>query len=423
VWKRAAARLKDQLLDYEESPMPSRERYFLTERYFELTGRSDEFPIYDAECLALQFVDQLNDANLKRLAGLRRAKISGVWQHCEKVGNVASLYRTETVRQNLLGHAKDFPVPEGVSVKVFAPDEVVDCLVEVSLGSEFSDWRLALVATGGDPFVESSNQRKAVYLWIAGVTVAATCVLGWLLLSMLRQRMKLAQLKNDLVATVSHELKTPLASIRLLVDTLLQNEDLSAGASDQNRTTEYLQLISVENARLTRLVDNFLTFSRMERGQQQFDFSNVGTDALIEKAVGVFLDHCPKAKECLTIDAQGDAEVSCDQDSMVTAIVNLLENAWKYGGQEKQITLTTNTSNGLAEIKVSDNGIGLSSGEIEKVFDRFYQVDQRVARTQGGCGLGLSIVRSIVEAHDGAVTATSKPNDGSTFVIQLPRAK
>lgn len=108
---------------------------------------------------------------------------------------------------------------------------------------------------------------------------------------------------------------------------------------------------------------------------------------------------------------------------MVTAIVNLLENAWKYGGEVKQIKVEANSSGDHLEIKVSDNGIGLPSGEIERIFGRFYQVDQRVARTHGGCGLGLSIVRSIVESHGGIVAVTSKPDVGSTFVIQLPRSK
>ena len=422
-WKEAAIRLKDQLQKYEKNPIRSRERNFLTKRYLDLTGESNGFPTYDSERLAIQYVGQLTDRNVKPPLGLRPTKLSDVWQHYEKGNKLATLYWTETVRKSMLGFSEDIRLPEGVALKIAPPDEAADYLVDVPLGAALGDWRLGIVATSGDRFNDSSNQHNSGYYWIGALTVAATCVSGWLLLTTLRQRMRLAQLKNDLVATVSHELKTPLASIRLLVDTLLQNEGNPADTKDQNRTTEYLQLISVENARLTRLVDNFLTFSRMERGQHPFEFSVVESDSLVEKSVSVFLDHCPEAKEFVTVDIQQTAKVSCDQDSMVTVIVNLLENAWKYGGEEKQINLEANANGDHVEIKVSDNGIGLSAGEIERVFGRFYQVDQRVARTQGGCGLGLSIVRSIVEAHGGKVAVTSKPKVGSTFVIQLPRSE
>ena len=152
---------------------------------------------------------------------MRATKTPGVWQHYEQDSKLVLLYRAETIRKNLLSFCESLPLPEGVAFKVAAPDETVDCLLDVSLGSKLGDWRLGLVTTEGNPFNESSKQRNAVYVWIAALTVAATCVSAWLLLATLRRRMRLAQLKNDLVATVSHELKTPLASIRLLVDTCL----------------------------------------------------------------------------------------------------------------------------------------------------------------------------------------------------------
>ena len=230
--------------------------------------------------------------------------------------------------------------------------------------------------------------------------------------------MKLAQLKNDLVATVSHELKTPLASIRLLVDTLQANQDGSEASSARSR--EYLQLISKENARLTRLIDNFLTFSSLERGSQTLQRRDVTLTQLIEQARMVFLSHTPEAESVLNCDAAADVSLTCDVDSLVTVIVNLLENAWKYSADDKQIKLLAGGDDKSVTISVSDNGIGLSAVDQARVFDRFYQVDQRVARDSSGCGLGLSIVQSIVRSHGGSVSVESKLNEGSTFTIKLP---
>ena len=423
VWKDAAKRLEVYLRDFEKYPTRVYQRRFLINEFQRLTGQSGNFAAHDAESLAIEYVSQLKGGTVKLPGGLRRTKIPGVWQDYNKESKFALLYRTATIRKELLSLCDEIPSSKGIVFSVSDPGEASDNLMDVSLGPKIGEWQLGLRVTDGNPFSDSSKQQNAVYIWIAALTVATTCVLAWLLLAVLRRRMRLAQLKNDLVATVSHELKTPLASIRLLVDTLLQNDGRAADVKDQQQTTEYLQLISAENARLTRLVENFLTFSRMERGQHPFDFSTVDAGQLAEKAASVFLDHCPEASECLSVDIRETAQVSCDQDSMVTAIVNLLENAWKYGGDDKDIQLQVDSSGDHAQVRVSDKGQGLTPREVSRVFDRFYQVDQRVARTQGGCGLGLSIVRSIVEAHGGSVAVDSKLDVGSTFVIQLPRSE
>ena len=422
-WTFASKGLERHLLNYEKRPLRSHQRRFLMNEFQRLTGKSGNFPMRDAETLATQFADQLRDETVKLPSGLRPTSIPRVWQEFDDGEKLAFLCRAETIEKNLLSLCKDLPLPAGVNFSVAPPGDLQDNLMDVSLGPKLGEWKLGLNATDGDPFNESSQHQNAVYVWIAALTVAATCVLAWLLMAALRRRMKLAQLKNDLVATVSHELKTPLASIRLLVDTLLQNDDKPNSETNQRKTQEYLQLISTENARLTRLIDNFLTFSRMERGQQQFDLAKVDLRELVEQAASVFRDHCPESDKCLSVQVAASASIMCDKDSMVTAIVNLLENAWKYGGDEKQIDLQADVTAEQAVISVVDNGVGLTTREASRVFDRFYQVDQRVARIKGGCGLGLSIVRSIVEAQGGTVKVKSQPKVGSTFTIRLPRAK
>ncbi len=109
-----------------------------------------------------------------------------------------------------------------------------------------------------------------------------------------------------------------------------------------------------------------------------------------------------------------------DADALVTALLNLLDNAWKYSGDQKRIIVRTEARNGSVCFAVEDNGIGLTPREGKRVFRRFYQIDQGLSRSAGGCGLGLSIVQSIVKAHHGSVRVESELGRGSTFTIEIP---
>ncbi len=261
----------------------------------------------------------------------------------------------------------------------------------------------------------------AFFLWTAIVIVAITAALALLVAHMLREQSRLTRLKNDLVATVSHELKTPLASIRLLVDTLLDAEG-SPGApfGDAARAREYLEMISRENTRLSRLIDNFLTFSRMERGKHRFDFQPTDGAAIADQAAAAVADRFDGVANTLSIQIERPLHLVGDCDALVTVVVNLLDNAWKYSDEPRNIALAAKQTGDEIVISVADNGIGLSARAVRKVFDRFYQVDQHLSRSHDGCGLGLSIVKYIVEAHGGEVSVESRLGQGSTFTISLP---
>lgn len=223
-------------------------------------------------------------------------------------------------------------------------------------------------------------------------------------------------MKNDLVANVSHELKTPLTAMRALVDTLLDTEKL-----DEKTTREYLKLLATENARLSRLIENFLTFSRLEHNKFKFEFARVSPQRIVDGAVAAMGERA-HAAGCVveTHVAAGIPEINGDADALTTALLNLLDNAWKYSGDQKHIVVRAEARDGHVDFAVEDNGIGLSPREQRRVFRRFYQSDQGLARTVGGCGLGLSIVQSIVEAHHGTVRVESEVGRGSTFTIEIP---
>ncbi len=238
-------------------------------------------------------------------------------------------------------------------------------------------------------------------------------------LRLVRRQAALTRLRTDLVANVTHELKTPLSSMRLLVDTLLDSRTLH-----EPTAREYLQLIAKENARLSRLIDNFLTFSRMERNKYALGFKEVAAATIVEGAAAAMREKFQVPGCHFEVHMGRDLPtVVADEDAMVTALVNLLDNAFKYSGDAKLITLAAEAGNGCVFFRVKDNGIGLSPRETKRIFKRFYQVDQRLSRTGGGCGLGLSIVKFIVTAHHGSVGVESQPGRGSIFIITLPRAE
>jgi signal transduction histidine kinase len=231
--------------------------------------------------------------------------------------------------------------------------------------------------------------------------------------------MRLTRLKNDLIATVSHELKTPLASMRMLVETLL-----SGRYRDAQQSREYLQLMAKENQRLSRLIDNFLTFSRMERSKAAFEFSEVTVEEIVSAAVDSGRDRFSGPGCRLEVDvAAGLPKITADRDALIAVLVNLLDNAYKYTRQDKRIALRAYASDGEVCLEVADNGIGLSRRAAKKVFDRFYQADRSLSRSAGGCGLGLSIVKFIVDAHGGSIDVASQPGKGSTFTVRLPIAQ
>jgi signal transduction histidine kinase len=223
-------------------------------------------------------------------------------------------------------------------------------------------------------------------------------------------------MKNDFIATVSHELKTPLASMRVLVETLLEGN-----VRDDAQAREYLRLTVKENARLSRMIDNFLTFSRMERNKVAFTFSDAKPAVIASDAIEAVKTKYDTHECQLTQEIPNDLpDIQADHDAIVTVLVNLLDNACKYTTDHKQVSLRIYPDDGDVYFAVSDNGIGLARRHHRKIFDRFYQVDSSLSRKAEGCGLGLSIVKFIVDAHKGKISVESKPGGGSTFIVRLP---
>jgi signal transduction histidine kinase len=420
-----AQRLVERLTRYKPPSLGADQRRFLMHEMKRHVPDSS-FPTLAAEDLAAAVVAGSTNSFEQRgrkPERLQPTPVADVWQAQSAGKRVVALNSAESFRRQLARVVESQPIAEGVSVRLRAPAESADNdeFRSHSLGPSLPGWRLSLAIDDEQSLDTAARDRTAFYLWMAVAIIVLTAALALLVAGGLRRQMRLARLKNDLVATVSHELKTPLASIRLLVDTLLESDGGADSAIGNNgRTREYLQLISQENSRLTRLIDNFLTFSRMERSKQRFESRPIDVAETVRCAASAMAERFAAANAELTVDVQSPLAARGDADALVTVIANLLDNALKYTDGEKRINVMARRDGDRIAVSVADNGIGLSPRAARRVFDRFYQVDQRLSRSQGGCGLGLAIVRFIIEAHGGEVTVESRLGAGSKFTVTLP---
>jgi signal transduction histidine kinase len=287
----------------------------------------------------------------------------------------------------------------------------------INAGKFLPDFTVSVYFKDVSVFETAASRQRLIYIWSSVLAIGLMLLFVFFAAREILHQARLNTIKNNFVATVTHELKTPLSSMRLLVDTLLDGN-----YTNQQQCKEYLELISRENHRLSRMIDSFLTFSRMERGKQVFDFASVNPGQIVAAAVEAVQTKF-NTKNCdfsVTVD-DGLPPIYADKDAMVTVLVNLLDNAYKYSNSEKTIELKAYSENEMICFAVKDDGIGIPRRIQKRIFDRFYQADNRLSRSAEGCGLGLSIVKFIVNAHKGTIDVESKTGIGSCFIVKLPK--
>ena len=341
--------------------------------------------------------------------------IRDVWAFTSNDARTVALYRIDTMEQMLHDLLHEV-TPGGIVFYAFTPSDADEDPEAIAAGMALPSWQLSFLPTEDRDVAAAASRRRAVYISVAGAGIAAMALLALVAGRTFRRHLRLARLKTDLVAAVSHELRTPLASMRVLVDGLLDDEEI-----EPVKTREYLRLLATENARLSRLIENFLTFSRLERGRQQFVFAPVLPAAIVSAALDAMRDRLPPGCDLhVQVDDQLPPVIA-DAEALVTALINLLDNAVKYTPPEKRIRLRVHRDARGVVFAVQDNGIGIPAREQRRIFRRFYRIDQRLARETSGVGLGLSIVDLIARAHGGTVTVESGAGEGSTFILRLPR--
>jgi signal transduction histidine kinase len=277
------------------------------------------------------------------------------------------------------------------------------------------EWQATLLARKPSGVRALSVLRWSLSFWT--VVLACAAVVGGTVIVVRRvsREIRLAREKTDFVSTVTHELKTPLTSIRMFTETLLTGR-----VRDEAEKRECFQVIAEETDRLSRLIARMLDFSKMERGLRRFQFREETPDSVAREAVQAFQAQ-KKTGDELSVQIMGPfPALVCDRDAVIEVLQNLLGNAFKYSRGTPQVTLRAWASRGRVNFAVMDRGIGIPKREQKKIFEKFYRVDDSLAREVEGCGLGLAISAHIAKAHGGQIRVESEPGQGSIFTLVLP---
>ena len=229
------------------------------------------------------------------------------------------------------------------------------------------------------------------------------------------QRRRLEVLRRDFVANASHELKTPVAAVRVLAETLL-----TALPDDPEAGHRFAERIGREAERLDVLVRDLLDLSRVERGA--LDVEPVDLVGLVKEVVGGYADLAEERRVALSTELRPGISVRGDRAQLGLLLSNLVDNALRYTPGKGSVCVSLDSSESRAVLQVRDTGEGIPAAELPRVFERFYRVDKARARQTGGTGLGLAIVRHVAEAHGGTVRVDSELARGSTFTVTLPIA-
>lgn len=232
-----------------------------------------------------------------------------------------------------------------------------------------------------------------------------------------RRESSVAQLQTEFVNKVSHDLRTPLTSIRLFVETLQ-----SGRLRDPEKIQQALDTIAAETGRLSAMIDRLLGWARMEAGKRIYRPEETSPERILAAALAAFEPQLLTADVKLSKEIQSDLPpIYADGAALSEALINLLQNAFKYTGPQKVIAVRCARKGMFVTFSVSDNGPGIPKAEHRRIFEKFYSLTRSDAPIQPqGTGLGLSMVYHIVRAHDGTTTVDSELGQGATFTIQLP---
>lgn len=222
--------------------------------------------------------------------------------------------------------------------------------------------------------------------------------------------------RQQFVSNVSHELKTPITSIRVLADSLVGQEEVPV-----ELYREFMADISAEIDRESQIIDDLLTLVRMDKAHTELNISQVNINEMMENILKRLRPLAMKRNVDLVLESFRPVLADADEMKLSLAVMNLVENAIKYNIDNGWVRVSLNADHQFFYIKVDDSGIGIPEGEWDHIFERFYRVDKARSRASGGTGLGLAITKSIISLHHGAIRVHSVEGEGTTFTVRIPR--
>ena len=273
------------------------------------------------------------------------------------------------------------------------------------------DLRLEILAARPALFEAAARQQARWTLGLLAFAVVISAGALFFIHRAVERERRLNALKSDFVASVSHELRAPVASIRLMADAL------TAGKIEPHTVSEFHRLISREGARLTTLIENVLDFARIEQGRKSWHFEMSDLSALVSETLSLMEPLAAAKSITLVASAFPAVEAHVDSGAIQQALVNLLDNAIKFSPASSQVEITLREVSPNWQIQITDHGPGIPPAEHQRIFQKFYRLGSELRRETQGTGIGLSLVKAVAEAHGGRVVLASVPGQGSSFTL------
>ncbi|NRB73756.1 MAG: HAMP domain-containing histidine kinase [Verrucomicrobiales bacterium] len=303
--------------------------------------------------------------------------------------------------------------PNGNPVDASEVAQSRDAIIYQITDGEYAGWSISL--DGVPVFPDHIEEEKRQTLWHAAVIMGGVVLAAGGVWFTVHRRLRVDAIRSDLLTTISHEIKTPVAAMKVLIETL---ED---GQLDEKATEEYLGLLEKENERVRELADQFLTFSRLEKGQVSIQKVESRVPRLIEEQVELFRPQFERMGGSVSWSCLDDVVVVTDPQALKVVLANLLNNALKYGGSPPKAEVSVEATGRQVMISVTDGGEGIRQRDRRVIFQRFFRGDARLNQGKAGVGLGLAICRRFMKLLRGAVYVDPAwTGPGARFVVSLP---
>jgi len=281
----------------------------------------------------------------------------------------------------------------------------------------FPDYKLG-IELKGETVEDLVKQRTYYNILIIIILDIVLLLAAWFVYRAVRQEVKLAQMKSEFVSNVSHEIRTPLAVVNMYSETLQMGR-----IKTEEKKQEYYKVINTETNRLSAIVNKILNFSKIESGKRAYNFELTDLNEIVNQIIDNYQHHFQSKGFVCNLESTDDTlNFYGDKDAVTDAVINLIDNAIKYSTDKKQIDIKAGSEKGSVYVEVNDYGIGINEKDQKLVFDKFYRVTEGdLAHKSKGSGIGLSIVKHIMDAHKGTITLKSTLGKGSRFRLYFPK--